>query len=442
LCELYPEGYVGVSDVCVMGLNEGKGLRILLRLRTDDLKGFRKIQSIRDVLFHELAHNEHSDHDAQFYMLMRQIKREVTELDWRSSKGKTTGSGHETYNSPSSGGYKKAQPQQSNKSHRLGGDSGVLRAVLPARILAGTAAIMRLTPEEQEVESNCGSNNVPISNISISEQNTEIAIQHDGDDSFLVDDVLENELNLTSIDCIQNNNQISATFDTNLQIVSDSNVRIDDTDSLENMDIITKDSSEDAVDGSLIVHEEEVIGNVINEVISDVISEKEIEMIGTEDRVITASEAAEAEEIFFNYVAEKVMFQVDEAVAYALSLDVAGPVERMLMLKDALVILLRINNPTGQHRDIKASDISETMQLLRTIIGNARNHPSDPKYRQVKKSTKIFTRLVENRIGASRILLAAGFEEKGEYFMLGRDDPGLLYLVDSILEQSIAIIVN
>jgi hypothetical protein len=291
--------------------------------------------------------------------------------------------GHETYNSPSSGGYKKEQPQQSNKSHRLGGDSGVLRAVLPARVLAGTAAIMRLTPEEQEVESNCGSNNVSISNISISEQNTEIAIQHDGDDSFLVDDVLENELNLTSIECIQNNNQISATFDTNLQIVSDSNVRIDDTDSLENMDIITKDSSEDAVDGSLIVHEEEVIGNVINEVISDVISEKEIEMIGTEDRVITASEAAEAEEIFFNYVAEKVMFQVDEAVAYALSLDVAGPVERMLMLKDALVILLRINNPTGQHRDIKASDVSETMQLLRTIIGNARNHPSDPKYRQV-----------------------------------------------------------
>lgn len=65
----------------------------LLNVRTDDLKGFRKIQSIRDVLFHELAHNEHSDHDGQFYMLMRQIKKEVTELDWRNSKGKTTGSG-------------------------------------------------------------------------------------------------------------------------------------------------------------------------------------------------------------------------------------------------------------------------------------------------------------------------------------------------------------
>lgn len=32
------QGYVGVSDVCVMGLNQNKGQKILLRLRTDDLK--------------------------------------------------------------------------------------------------------------------------------------------------------------------------------------------------------------------------------------------------------------------------------------------------------------------------------------------------------------------------------------------------------------------
>lgn len=56
LCELYPEGYVGVSDVCVLGLNENKGQKIKLRIRTDDLKGFRKILTIKKVLFHELAH--------------------------------------------------------------------------------------------------------------------------------------------------------------------------------------------------------------------------------------------------------------------------------------------------------------------------------------------------------------------------------------------------
>lgn len=35
---------VGVSPKVVLGLNENHGRRILLRLRTDDLKGFRKVR--------------------------------------------------------------------------------------------------------------------------------------------------------------------------------------------------------------------------------------------------------------------------------------------------------------------------------------------------------------------------------------------------------------
>lgn len=41
LSELYPKGEVG-KDVCLMGLNKNKGEEILLRLRTDDMLGFRK----------------------------------------------------------------------------------------------------------------------------------------------------------------------------------------------------------------------------------------------------------------------------------------------------------------------------------------------------------------------------------------------------------------
>lgn len=39
-------GQVGVSAKCVMGLNQNHGQKILLRLRTDDLKGFRKVCTI------------------------------------------------------------------------------------------------------------------------------------------------------------------------------------------------------------------------------------------------------------------------------------------------------------------------------------------------------------------------------------------------------------
>ena len=43
LAEMPANGKVGVDPVCVLGLNQNKGQKILLRLRTDDLLGFRKL---------------------------------------------------------------------------------------------------------------------------------------------------------------------------------------------------------------------------------------------------------------------------------------------------------------------------------------------------------------------------------------------------------------
>ena len=42
LAEMPADGKVGVDPVCVLGMNQNKGQKILLRLRTDDLLGFRK----------------------------------------------------------------------------------------------------------------------------------------------------------------------------------------------------------------------------------------------------------------------------------------------------------------------------------------------------------------------------------------------------------------
>ena len=59
LGELPPEGKVGVSPICLLGLNVRRGEAVLLRLRTDDLKGFRRYLDVRDCLVHELCHNVH-----------------------------------------------------------------------------------------------------------------------------------------------------------------------------------------------------------------------------------------------------------------------------------------------------------------------------------------------------------------------------------------------
>ncbi|KAG5181988.1 WLM domain-containing protein [Tribonema minus] len=175
LTELYPEGKVGVSETCLMGLNENRGQTIRLRVRTDDLQGFRKPLSMLKVLYHELAHNVYGDHDNDFYMLMRQIEREANELDFAQSAGRTVSGARSVHRAegpqsvhraegPQSGGYVLVREAFAGGAQRLGGDSAGLARVLTAREMAAqaritSAALLRLTPEEEEVEHACGCHN-------------------------------------------------------------------------------------------------------------------------------------------------------------------------------------------------------------------------------------------------------------------------------------------
>jgi len=150
LAELYPKGQVGQSDVCVMGLNQNKGQKILLRLRTDDLKGFRKILSIRKVLFHELAHNVHSEHDTKFFQLMRQIENECNDLNWTMGTGRSIGGSiHERVDQSGN-----AQAYNGSTS-RLGGHTDTHQN-LSLKELSARAALQRLSHEDLEIQRHCG----------------------------------------------------------------------------------------------------------------------------------------------------------------------------------------------------------------------------------------------------------------------------------------------
>jgi len=155
LAELFPEGKVGESPVTVMGLNQNKGSKILLRLRTDDLSGFRKILNIKKVLYHELAHNVHSEHDENFFQLMRQIEKECNEMDWTEGAGFST-TGIESNMTSFQGG-----------TYRLGGDEQNLSQTnVNIRELAARAALMRMSKEEQEIQDACGCGRLVHNNIS------------------------------------------------------------------------------------------------------------------------------------------------------------------------------------------------------------------------------------------------------------------------------------
>jgi hypothetical protein len=86
LTEMDPSQYTSATHegvTRVLGLNRNKGEVIELRLRTDAYDGWRDYRVIRKTLCHELAHNVHGDHDADFWALCRRIEREVDRADWK-----------------------------------------------------------------------------------------------------------------------------------------------------------------------------------------------------------------------------------------------------------------------------------------------------------------------------------------------------------------------
>lgn len=422
LCELYPEGYVGVSDVCVMGLNEGNGIRILLRLRTDDLKGFRKILSIRKVLFHELAHNMHSDHDSNFYMLMRQIEREVVELDWRASKAKLVG-GQAAANVyiPS-----ESTSHQSRKStsdvHLLGGGERTEgrvegRAVLPARVAAGTAAIMRLSEEESRAERSCASANIQLqTQILSSGRNLSRAVDESGDrgvsqgateghaavmqgtDTYDAAVAIDNTIvgNHTDVDMVASDSSSSKSEDVSMDVNISSSMKTNmdydeaqhvmmDITAEEELSISDHDSALDSVATIQMFGAEEV------ELEEKRKGEGEEEGLMEQHVSASASASASSESVHFEYMAGCVLRQLDEVVSAALSTSESA-FERVSMLREALAVLLSHGHlPThtvpapggvGSSDSVlsiqplsSVADALDTMQLLRTIIGNAKVVP-------------------------------------------------------------------
>jgi len=81
---------------CLLGYNTNHGLRIDIKLRTDDLSGFRPYPELVSTLIHELSHNWVGDHNLLFWTNYAQMRAEYlcTHARMRSSavivRGKKT----------------------------------------------------------------------------------------------------------------------------------------------------------------------------------------------------------------------------------------------------------------------------------------------------------------------------------------------------------------
>lgn len=403
LCEMYPEGYVGVSDVCVMGLNENKGQRILLRLRTDDLKGFRKILSIRKVLFHELSHNEFSEHGNDFYILMRQLERDVEQLDWTKSAGRRLVTDSTVF-SPTIGNESSQSEEKS--VFVLGGgelqsnlstlstllDNNSMQQMPSARVLAGVAAVMRISDEEKELEQGCG---VQTAVTTIVEEADEIGTDIDlsGEKEHIPSEVV-----LSNLVCE------------------------------ESKSIIPTEIFEFSVptNNTTTSHTEQHMADTVKE-------EMEVEK---EEEYLTRRETSLA--------------AVDSAIMVSLSGESSAAVDRLLRLREALSELLLQDNFS-----LAVSSLSTIVKILHNAMSQ-----SDAKYRNIKSSSQTFQRFISPLPAALTILQIAGFhwvsdnissDQRQQYndyndsnsnnsmvrllSLSQKADLGLLYMLHSILQQ-------
>ncbi|PPD99425.1 hypothetical protein GOBAR_DD03542 [Gossypium barbadense] len=136
MTEMAPVGYVGVSPKCILGFNKNHGEEISLRLRTDDLKGFRKYESIKKTLLHELAHMVFSEHDSNFHALDKQLNEEAASLDWTKSTG------HALSGIRHSENYEEYYVEDGRNSQKVGGNMSTL--LENARASSVAAAFRRL----------------------------------------------------------------------------------------------------------------------------------------------------------------------------------------------------------------------------------------------------------------------------------------------------------
>lgn len=158
-----------LSEFCpknssLLGLNVGAGVQVKLRLRRPNRDfDFYPYDQVLDTMLHELCHNAHGPHNASFYKLWDELRKECEEL---MAKG-ITGTG-EGFDLPGKrlGGFSRQPPLSSLRQtaltaaekrvrlgsllpsgpKRLGGDSTIMVALSPVQA-AAMAAERRLQDE-------------------------------------------------------------------------------------------------------------------------------------------------------------------------------------------------------------------------------------------------------------------------------------------------------
>ncbi|KAI3769608.1 hypothetical protein L6452_00717 [Arctium lappa] len=406
MTEMAPEGYVGVSPVCILGLNKNKGEEISLRLRTDDLKGFRKYQSIKKTLLHELAHMVFSEHDANFYALDKQLNVEADALDWtRSTRHTLSGSQKYQQHEPE---FHVSDNSGSSLSHKLGGNSS-LDSLANARASSVAAAYQRLV---------LAANNPS--------KTPETLTEPDPDDSM---DISKGQKKQTYEPDPDDHEMLTNNYepDPDDHEVLTNNDKPDPDDSI-NGEAMESESCRELTDDSITCEldhgktEEILVGLSENEV------KRESNEPDPDDSHSDRKTGAEPDpDDSIGMLHDEELQRIQDPVMVACN-----------RLKKSIEML---------QSEVSPSEAAMVFQTLVKIVKNVIEHPDETKFKKLRKANPVIQKNIASYNGAMEILFLIGFCEDvvqdgigraESYLVLKRNDPGLLWLAKSSLETCIA----
>ncbi|XP_073124426.1 uncharacterized protein [Henckelia pumila] len=418
LTEMAPIGYVGISPKCILGLNKNHGEEISLRLRTDDLRGFRKYESIKKTLLHELVHMVYSEHDANFYALDSQLNKEAATLDWTKSMGHTlSGFTHSVQ-------YEEEFDidQNETSSQKLGGQTSTLPN---ARASSVSAAYQRLANSSTALLRSSMNALEPDTDVNYKDESLELKsyvesgeihadVEVDPDNSQVREILSPPETE----GCEESNHDVSSakirpsypgelqkTLEPEHDSQADVNPRFQNTVRHDQMDSLTHAAT-------------------------DIPSHVEPKENDSQDVTMTEPDSGEV-----SSRSQTVQSDSDDS--------------KLRIIQDPVTVVCdRLQNAIQLLRnEVSPSEAGVILHTLIKIIRNVIEHPNELKFKKLRKANLVIQKNIVRYKAAMDILILVGFcedvmDENGKaetFLVLKRNDPGLLWLAKSTIETYITL---
>lgn len=419
MTEMAPVGYVGISPKCILGFNKNHGEEISLRLRTDDLKGFRKYESIKTTLLHELAHMVYSEHDANFFALNKQLNQEASSLDWTKSRSHTL-SGRSI-----SDHYEEMllrEVTSTNSGKKLGGASISLASARASSVAAAYSRTLNAPSEEP----------YPLSG-----QLSDATVEPDPDDDELKGVPEKIIAEPDPDDTLMIENYVMPPFESS---VYREEPDPDDSSHKDNPMMLEPDPDDLETPIKCDPNNLHVV-----EAVKITEPDPDDSLLAQRN---TAKKLMEPDPDDNFEVVSCSSDSAENGIVIAES-DLDDNMDGLQRIEEpAAAVCSRIQRAIEMLRsEATPVEASSALQTLVKIIRNVIEHPREMKFRKLRKSIPQIQRNVVSYKAAMEVLTMIGFSEDvisdevgsvETYLVLKRNDPGLLWLAKSSLEVSMA----